>query len=320
MVLTKSGEKAPTRIIEVPFVGYALRAGSKDEPLELICANPAHLETVKTAANVHAGLERVVERGYVASVIFGLAGENSKAAALGAGLCLMPCHWAAYAAAIAKFTPLATYFAAKLSCCHPQPDVLQKALSIALDVFFYGSIALLGAGTVRRILRKREAGQVHSSIEGALDYGSGVPDLIARVSSPEFYGAIIQKGVADGIPDAQKKRAEAEFLRPAESLAGKAIRPFYQAGRRMVLTATDESYQKAGCALEEGFANLSRECTQLSADASQNERAVLNLMSREYARQSAAAASSLSFSGIARKFSSYVQGFGDNTCWCRTEA
>jgi hypothetical protein len=305
-------------IAYVPYIGFLAARNGNKPGVNFIAPQGDDIETINLFSDIAQSVRNSSKRGYLASAIRGLPGESSAAAAMGGVLCLMPCHWAAYAAAIAKFTPLATYFAGKPSCCHAEPTITGQIVSYGLDTAFYGTLALLALGAGRRILRKGKTNSILNALdECADDIVQGAASNLSIVEEPG-YQLIHDAARAEGLEELLAERAKRDYERPASSILGKALQPIKSGIRRAGKMASDPQYRENGKAICHAYRTLAMTTGKLAQEREETTRRVLEIIAQGYRRESHSYLNSFNPKNLGVKLAGYVRGFTKNHNWYRT--
>jgi hypothetical protein len=301
-----------------PYIGFlAVRNGNKPG-INFLAPQGDDIELINLFTDVGQCVRNSSKRGYVASAILGLPGEGSAAAAMSGVLCLMPCHWAAYAAAIAKFTPLATYFAGKTGCCRAEPTITGQMVSYGLDAVFYGTIALLAVGAGRRILRKRKTNALLNAIDDcANDLAEGETQKLCVVEEPG-YQLIHDAARAEGLEELLAEREKRNYERPAQSILGKALQPIKSGIRRAERMIADPQYRENGKAICHAYRTLAMTTGKLAQEREETARRVLEIIAQGYQRESHSYLNSFNPKNLGVKLAGYAKGLTENHNWYRT--
>jgi hypothetical protein len=302
----------------IPYVGFLAIRNRKKPGINFLAPQGDNIELINLFTDIGQCVRNSSKRGYAASAILGLPGEGSAAAAMSGVLCLMPCHWAAYAAAIAKFTPLATYFAGKPSCCHAEPTITGQIVSYGLDTAFYGTLALLALGAGRRILRKEKTNAILNALdECADDIVQGATSNLSIVEEPG-YQLIHDAARAEGLEELLAERAKRNYERPASSILGKALQPIKSGIRRAGRMIADPQYCENGKAICHAYRTLAMITDKLAQEREETTRRVLEIIAQGYQRESHSYLNSFNPKNLGVKLAGYVKGFTENNNWYRT--
>jgi hypothetical protein len=301
-----------------PYIGFLAVRNGNNPGINFLAPPCDDIELMNLFTDLGQCVRNSSRRGYFASAIMGLPGEGSAAAAMSGVLCLMPCHWAAYAAAIAKFTPLAAYFSGKPGCCHAEPTIAGQIASYGLDSAFYGTLALLALGAGRRVLRKWKTGAILNSIdECADDIVRGAASSLSIVEEPG-YQLIHDAARAEGLEELLAERAKRNYERPAQSILGKALQPVKSGIRRAGRMIADPQYRENGKAICHAYRTLAMTTGKLSQEREETTRRVLEIIAQGYQRESHSYLNSFNPKNLGVKLAGYVKGFTENHNWYRT--
>jgi hypothetical protein len=305
--------EAARYLIEVPYIGFIGRKG-RGKSTSLVLAEREPSQQAEKIAALRKTLETTLQRGYTASTIFGLRGEGSAASAFSGVLCLMPCHWAAYAATAAKILPILGYAALQNepSCCNPQTTG-QHLFSLAVDTVFYSTLGLLTLGAGRRVLRRSQTKAATATLQHN-DETRIVLDDSVTTTTPSFYSAIEKAGTQTGLPEMISERTNTEYVRPHSGAFGKLITPIHRGFRKTALSLADKNYKKLSREISRAYAELAHLTHDLSHEAATEEQGILTNISRHYAAAASHALSSFSTTGLAKKTLHFIKGFAHNEC------
>jgi hypothetical protein len=305
-------------VAHVPYLGFVSIRGGNESGLNFLVPPGDDIDQVNRLSDLSQIVRTASKRGYLGAIVLGPNGENSAAAAMSGALCLMPCHWAAYAAAIAKFTPLATYFAHPCCCAVQKPSVGEQLTGLGLDAIFYGTIAGLAFGAVRRVFRKKKSNALRASIDDCIDEMERASDgsEFCVVEEPE-YGRIEETANSHGLSNLLLERVRHEYSRPPSGLIGKAFNPIIAGLKRAGRAVGSRQYQALGRDISNAYGALARSTRELAQNREGGIKSVFEIVARGYERESIAYKNSFNPKSLCLKLIDYFNGFSENNNWYR---